>query len=129
MRWLLIPESLPELEDNDWKKTIGDDGAFASPAAFINKFTAVDEFGSNAAALNQSQRLDPLLLVMGMVWVPLAIGELNCQLRQFDTAIQGFADILNTQAAVGVPFRYLCEFIEIPFIRLLTLEALLDKAD
>jgi hypothetical protein len=129
LRWRRILLSLEELEDNDRKNTIGNDGAFASPAAFINTFTAVDEFGANAAAMNQVKRLDPLMIVMGMVWVPLAIGELNCQLRQFDAAIQGFNDIVNAQAGVGVPFRYLCEFIEIPLIRLLTLEALLGKAD
>jgi hypothetical protein len=129
LRWRRILLSLQELEDNDRKNAIGNDGAFTSAAAFVTTFTAVDEFGSNTAAQNQAQRLDPLMIVIGTVWVPLAIGELNSQLRQFEAAIEGFAEILNAQATVDVSYRYLCEFIEVPFIRLLTLKALLDKAD
>jgi peptidoglycan hydrolase-like protein with peptidoglycan-binding domain len=129
LRWRRILLSLRELEQQDREKTIGSDGAFASAAAFVNKFTDTDEFGANIAAINQMQRLDPLMAVIATLWIPLATAELNAQRRQFDAAIQGVADLLSSQVAVEVRFRYVCEFIEIPFMRLLTVEALLGKAD
>jgi Tc toxin complex TcA C-terminal TcB-binding domain/PKD domain len=66
---------------------------------------------------------------MATIWVPLAMAEVNSQLRQFNAAIQGFADIITSQTSAEVQFRYWCEFIEVSFIRLLTLEAMLEKAD
>jgi hypothetical protein len=129
LRWRRILLSLQELKGNDRQKTIGNDGAFASAGAFLQLFMAGARDPNSVAATNLAERLDPLMLVIGTVWSVLAIGELNCQLRQFDPAIQGFTDLVNSQISVDVRFRYLCEFIEIPFIRLLTLEALLQKAD
>jgi len=129
LRWRRILLSLQELKDNDRQKTISNDGAFASAGAFLQIFMAGARDPNSVAATNLAERLDPLMLVIGTVWTVLAIGELNCQLRQFDAAIQGFTDLVNSQISVDVRFRYLCEFIEVPFIRLLTLEALLQKAD
>jgi len=129
LRWRRILLSLSELGDADRQKTLGDDPALNSAAAFVVTFTARDDLGTNQAAINQAKRLDPLLIIIATIWIPLAIGELNSQCRQFSAALQAFNNLLNAQARVDVRFRYLCEFIEIPFIRLLTLEALEAQAD
>jgi Tc toxin complex TcA C-terminal TcB-binding domain/PKD domain/Putative peptidoglycan binding domain len=129
LRWRRILLSLQELEDNDRKRTTGNEGAFGSAVAFVVTFTARDEVWTNTAAQNQATRLDPIMLIIGTVWIPMAIGELNSQLRQYDAAIEGFTEILTAQTAVDVSFRYLCEFIEIPFIRLLIIETMLGKAE
>jgi peptidoglycan hydrolase-like protein with peptidoglycan-binding domain len=147
LRWRRTLLALWELAQNDREKPVGNDGSFSSAAAFLTSFTYIpdDPNWPLPTANNQMTRLDPLLIVMGSLWVPMAIGELNCQLRQFETALYGhfeqrgeglpqkdlygLLDLLDSQTNVDVQFRYWCEFIEIPFIRLLSLEALLDKAD
>jgi peptidoglycan hydrolase-like protein with peptidoglycan-binding domain len=136
LRWRRILLSLRELEAWDRDRVIGSDGAFNSAAAFVANlfFTSVNDvntfpFPDTTAQMNQGQRLDFLMIVMSTIWVPLASGELNAQMRQFDTAISWLADFVSAQTSGDVQFRYLCEFIEIPFVRLLSVEALLDKAD
>ena len=133
LRWRRSLLSLQELRQEDTEKTIGEDGAFASGPALLTSFTYHPRVDPNLhfafTERNQQARLDVLMIVMATIKVPLALSELNIQLRQFTAAMRGFTDILNIQNSVDVRFRYLCEFIEIPFIRLLTLEALLAKAD
>jgi hypothetical protein len=135
LRWRRTLLALEELNEADRIKTIGNDGAYTSASAFLATFTynPPDNYLPDSIFAhtdqNRQTRLDSLMVIMATIWVPLAIGEVNSQLRQFEAAIQGFAEILSAQAGVDVSYRYLCEFIEIPFIRLLTLKALLDKAD
>ena len=141
LRWRRILLSLLELSEEDRVKTIGNDGAYTSASAFLTAYTytpsaesmlAPDSFFARIFAHtsdNLITRLHPLLIVMATVWVPLALGEANCQLRQFNAAISGLSDAVTNLTSADVPFRYLCEFIEIPFIRLLTIEALMGKAD
>jgi hypothetical protein len=133
LRWRRNLLSLQELRQEDTEKPIGEDGAFASGPAFLTSFTYHPRVDPNLhfafTERNQQTRLDVLMVVMATIKVPLALSELNIQLRQLMAAFRGFTDILDAQTAVDVRFRYLCEFIEIPFIRLLTLEALLAKAD
>ena len=142
LRWRRILLSLLELSEEDRVKTIGNDGAYTSASAFLTaciphtpsaeSMLAPDSFFARIFAHtsdNLITRLHPLLIVMATVWVPLALGEANCQLRQFNAAISGLSDAVTNLTSADVPFRYLCEFIEIPFIRLLTIEALMGKAD
>jgi hypothetical protein len=133
LRWRRSLLSLQELRRQDIDTTIGNDEAFASASAFLTAFTyhpLVDPASRFARTeTNQEARLDVLLIVTAAIKVPLAISELHCQLRDFDAAITSLADIVTSQSSVEAPYRFWCEFIEVPFIRLLTLETLMAKAD
>jgi hypothetical protein len=138
LRWRRILLSLKELEDWDRSRVIGTDGAFAAADAFVANMLSEPgqdvngtPFPSVSAQTNHGSRLDYLMIVMSTIWVPLAIGELNAQMRQFDAAVDGLAAFVSaeTSSNVQTQFGYLCEFIEIPFVRLVSADALLDKAD
>ena len=90
----------------------------------------------------RERNLDAPLVTLGFVLVPLARAEANRARRQYDAALRDLHWVLNsilvrriapTPADPG-PFRYVfarlaCEFIELPFAKLLLAETMLDKAD
>lgn len=130
LRWRRGLLSLQEIDEQDRKKLLETEGAFTSASKFLAAFTFfTSDLGTDPSITRRLQRLDPTLLVMATVWVPLARAEMNSQRRQFDAAITELISLRDSQARVESRFRYLCEFIEIPFIRLRLVETLFVKAD
>ena len=88
-------------------------------------------------------QLDAPLVTIAFVLVPLARAEANRALRQYDAAIRDLEWVLHSVLVeqrpqpppnLPTPFiqvraRLVCEFIELPFARLLLAETMLDKAD
>lgn len=80
--------------------------------------------------------IDARLVVIAAVLVPLARGEANRMRRQFSAASDDLSSVLRTDipnptggTPATKPIRLACEFIEIPFARLLLIETLLDEAE
>jgi hypothetical protein len=80
--------------------------------------------------------MDTRLVVIAAVLVPLARGEANRMRRQFATARDDLGRVLRTEIpnpTGGAPatrtIRIACEFIEIPFARLMLIESLIDEAE
>jgi hypothetical protein len=80
--------------------------------------------------------IDTHLVVIAAVLVPLARGEANRMRRQFSAARDDLGRVLRTDIpnpTGGAPstrtVRIACEFIEIPFARLMRIESLIDEAE
>jgi hypothetical protein len=81
--------------------------------------------------------LEAPLVTIAFVLAPLARAEANRARRQYDAAIRDMKWVLDSvvvQQLPPAPFqqvraRLACEFIELPFARLLLAETMLDKAD
>jgi hypothetical protein len=91
---------------------------------------------------NRQNALEAPLITIAFVLVPLARAEANRARRRFDAAIGDlrwvldsvvvrriFPTLENPGPIRSVFARLACEFIELPFARLLLAETLLDKAD
>jgi hypothetical protein len=90
--------------------------------------------------------IDAPLVILAFVLAPLARAEANRSRRQFDAAIRDLRWVLDSIVVqlIPAPFplpgnppdppkrvyaRLACEFIELPFTKLLLAETMLDKAD
>lgn len=80
--------------------------------------------------------IDIRLVVIASVLVPLARGEANRMRHQFTGAADDLGRVLRTDIpnpTGGAPatrtIRLACEFIEIPFARLILIETLIDEAE
>jgi hypothetical protein len=108
---------------------------------FIQHYLHREEIGDPRRADRQNV-LEAPLLTIAMVLVPLARAELNRARRQYDAAARDLRLIMDS-VVIGKIFptpqdpgpvrpvlaRLACEFIEVPFARLLLAETMLDKAD
>ncbi|HEU4713466.1 MAG TPA: PKD domain-containing protein [Pyrinomonadaceae bacterium] len=82
------------------------------------------EFGEDPAAPARQTDFEAILITIAYVLVPLARAELNRARRQFDATIADLRWVLEPG-----PLRLGCEFIELPFAKLLLVETLLEKGD
>jgi hypothetical protein len=84
--------------------------------------------------------IDAPLVILAFVLIPLARAEANRARRQFDAALQDLRWVLDSIVVrrifpqgggpnLQVRARLACEFIELPFAKLLLAETMLDKAD
>jgi peptidoglycan hydrolase-like protein with peptidoglycan-binding domain len=79
--------------------------------------------------------MDTHLVIIAALLAPLARGEANRLRRQYASALGDFLRVLRNSVPVPnsiglqVPALLKCEFIEVPFIRLLALETMLDEAE
>jgi hypothetical protein len=97
---------------------------------FIQKYFRRGEFGDDPAAPGRQNDLEATLMTVAFVFVPLARAEVNRARRQYDAAIADLRFVLNGVALPsGDVARIACDFIELPFARLLLAETLLDRAD
>ncbi len=107
---------------------------------FIQQYFRRGEFGDPATPLRQND-LEAPLITLAFVLVPLARAEANRARRQFDSAIRDLKWVLDSIVVRRIPrspqnplplqvrARLACEFIELPFARLLLAETMLEKAD
>ena len=97
---------------------------------FIQRYFRRGEFGDDSAAPRRQVDLETTLITLACVFVPLARAEVNRARRQFDAALADLRLVLNgTPLVSGAPVRVACDFIEVPFARLLLAETMLDRAD
>ena len=69
-------------------------------------------------------------MTLAFVFVPLARAEVNRARRQYEAALVDLRSVLNgIPLASGETVRLACDFIELPFARLLLAETMLDRAD
>jgi hypothetical protein len=79
--------------------------------------------------------MDTHLVVIAAVLAPLARGEANRLRRQYSTALEDFSRVLRNSvpvpSSIGLqaPALLKCEFIEVPFTRLLLIETIMDEAE
>jgi Tc toxin complex TcA C-terminal TcB-binding domain len=97
---------------------------------FIQKYFRRGEFGDDPAAPRRQNDLEATLITLAFVFVPLARAEVNRARRQFDAALVDLRSVLNgVTLPSGEVVRVACDFIELPFARLLLAETMLDRAD
>src|SRR5262249_13083935 len=107
---------------------------------FIQQYFQRDEFGNDPAAPARQNDLEARLITLAFVLVPLARAEANRARRQYDAALRDLGwvldsvrvgQIIGVQGTPPTPVfaRLACEFIELPFAKLLLAETMLDKAD
>jgi peptidoglycan hydrolase-like protein with peptidoglycan-binding domain len=90
----------------------------------------------------RQRNLDAPLVTLAFVLVPLARAEANRARRQFDAALRDLrwvldsivVEVIGPTSENPAPIRRVfarlaCEFIELPFAKLLLAETMLDKAD
>jgi hypothetical protein len=79
--------------------------------------------------------MDARLLVIAAVLAPLARGEANRLRRQYEAAREDFSRVLRRSVPIPndttlkLTVFLACEFIEVPFARLLLIETILDQAE
>lgn len=107
---------------------------------FIQAYLHRRELDDPARGPARQIYLEAPLLTIAFVLVPLARAEANRARRQYDAALRDLQWVLNS-VVVGltggppegpirrVLARLACEFIELPFAKLLLAETMLDKAD
>jgi peptidoglycan hydrolase-like protein with peptidoglycan-binding domain len=113
--------------------------AFAGPGGpFIQQYFRHGEFGEDPGAAARQNDLEAPLITLAFVLVPLARAELNRARRQRDAALRDLRWVLDsilvrrTGATPEDPVprrvyaRIACEFIELPFAKLLLAETMLD---
>jgi PKD repeat protein len=91
--------------------------------------------GSDAALLAQHiylvhQKLDYFMIVLMAVFVPLARAELERDRQRYQDAVSELEWVLANCASAATPDQYIVnDKIELPFIRLLLAECLLEQGD
>jgi hypothetical protein len=76
------------------------------------------------------QKLDYFMMVLITVLVPLARAELERDRRNYTAAVAELDWVLANFASAGTPAQYFVnEAVELPFIRLLLAECLMDQGD
>jgi peptidoglycan hydrolase-like protein with peptidoglycan-binding domain len=125
--------ALAELEEHD--RIVPD--AYDSALNFVWRQMGNPSVSDDPPKDFRERNLDAPLVTLAFVLVPLARAEANRARRQYDDAIRDLQWVLRS-VVVGVIFgppirrilaRLACEFIELPFAKLLLAETLLDKAD
>ena len=99
---------------------------------FIQRYFRRGEFGDDPAAPRRQNDLEAPLITLAFVFVPLARAEINRARRQYEAALVDLRLVMD-----GFPpapssterTRLACDFIELPFARLLLAETMLDRAD
>jgi hypothetical protein len=122
--------SLKELRDLDWRPIVSTSLVYrllaANLAGELQPSPPVDQ-GVRPA------QMDARLAVIAVVLVPLARGEANRLRRQYEAARRDFERVLRpvipTNPPTNVVLNWKCEFIEVPFARLLLAETLFEQAD
>jgi len=125
--------TLQELGTHDWSAVTKNENAVK-----LLKRNLGGEEDSNAQSITalRQRSLDRPLLILATIMAPLARAEANRLRRQYDAAGRDLSRVLRPyQVRVGgtpptVRDVWLtCDFIELPFARLLLAETLLDQAD
>jgi hypothetical protein len=99
---------------------------------FIQRYFRRGEFGDDPAAPRRQNDLEATLMTLAFVFVPLARAEVNRVRRQFDAALVDLRSVLDGIPVGPTPgdrVHLACDFIEVPFARLLLAETMLDRAD
>ena len=130
--------SLAELQARDTISGI----AYDSAINFVWKQLGNSSVEPDPIQNFRETNLDAPLVILAFVLAPLARAEANRQRRQYDAAVADLQWVLTPilVGRGGVPgpgdpipepvyARLACEFIELPFARLLLAETMLDKAD
>ena len=132
VRWRRMLLSLKEIYEHDWVHPRGTDETYSVAGKYVLTFFGFADIlmslQGDAKIRVETRVIAPLVLI-AFVLVPLARAEDNRLRRQFDAALQELDKLLALNNSLAPQFRLLCEFIEIPFIRLLRGQTLLDKAD
>jgi hypothetical protein len=131
--------ALAELEEHD-RIVPGD--AYDSALNFVSRQMGNPSISADPIKDFRERNLDAPLVTLAFVLVPLARAEANRARRQYDAALRDLQWVLNSilvQIIVSTPgnpgpirrvfARLACEFIELPFAKLLLAETMLDKAD
>jgi hypothetical protein len=134
--------SLAELGQSDWFDPSGPPPF--RPGEIVYQILAGNLAGSDqpipaTSTITPQVRIDLMdtrLVVIAAVLVPLARGEANRMGRQFSAVRDDLGRVLRTEIANptgGTPstrtVRIACEFMEIPFARLMLIESLIDEAE
>lgn len=123
--------SLEELHEHDWARS----PIFPTAALdLIKNFLHRGEIGPVSVLINREQVLEAPLVIIAFVLAPLARAEANRQRRQYERAVLDLNRVvkpirIGSTATDSQPLFLTCDFIELPFARLLLAETLLDKAD
>ena len=129
LRWRRGLLSLTELNAFDRARLAGEDGALVNLSRLLATFFYEFSDINDPAGLQRAARVDPLMIVLANVWIPLAKAEAYQQKRQYDLAFTAIGDLLKQDQYLAPRFRLLCDFIELPFLRLLQAEILMAKAN
>lgn len=131
--------SLAELGQFDWTPITGGRYAHIAYQLLQGNLSGSDQPPPPTNPIGPAHRkifLDTRLLVIAAVLVPLARGEANRMRRQYAEAIADFArarqdavPVPNANPPATVPAPIACEFIEVPFARLLRIETMLDQGE
>lgn len=128
--------SLAELGEHDWFDASGTPRI--RPGHIVYAILRGNLNGKDTpdppAAITRSHRvllMDFPLLIIAAVLAPLARGEANRQRRQYAAARADFTDLLRRSVWEPRSIRppMLCEFIEVPFVRLQLIETLLEQGE
>jgi len=71
------------------------------------------------------EKIDAPLILLGMVFIPLATIESYRQTRQYDLALNEANELLRSHDK----FKILSQFIEVPFLKILMGQIMMEKAD
>jgi hypothetical protein len=98
---------------------------------FIQWYLRLGELGPVPETnLPRQNDLEAPLITLAFVLVPLARAEANRARRKFEAAVRDLRWVLDSIAVGQSGYaRIACEFIELPFARLLLAETMLDQAD
>lgn len=125
--------SLAELREFDGRVIVPGD---AVHQMLLTSLTGTDQFphGPTVFLLDRKWFMDARLVVIAAVLVPLARAEANRLRRQYAAARSDLTRFLRRSIPLpNTPLRLsvwlACEFIEIPFARLLLVETMLDQAE
>jgi hypothetical protein len=141
--------TLASLHFFDWKATVGDKASVAerpivspiqTPVSRLNAnaievLNHIADVGIDAALLQQHiylvhQKLDYFMIALMAVFVPLARAELERDRRRYQEAVSELEWVLANCASAAAPAQYIVnDRIELPFIRLLLAECLLEQGD
>lgn len=128
--------SLAELGEHDWFDASG--SPRIRPGHLVYAMLRGNLGGNDApdppAAVTRDHRvllMDLPLVIIATVLAPLARGEANRQRRQYAAARADFTDLLSRSVWEQRWNRppLLCEFIEVPFVRLQLIETLIEQGE
>ena len=130
--------SLAELGQFDWTPITG--GRYASIVYQLleGNLAGSDQPPPPTNPIGPEHRkilIDAHLLIIAAILVPLARGEVNRLRRQFVDGRADFSRVLRrsipipNNTTLNLTVSLACEFIEIPFARLLLIETILDQAE
>ena len=115
---------LDDLHDHDWErpKVAPTNYLFyQDPLALLNTLAESSMLGLRKIA----EKIEAPLLAIALIFAPLAMAEASRMRRDFDTARRECEKILTRHLQIKI----LCQHIEVPFIKILIGQILLEKAD